>query len=164
MRPLDFDDPATALALSAAREAGLLADLRERVRAADAGATPFAVWNPLLPATIELADAHARNLALRSFDERVAAAAAQPEVAEPLRALQVLHGLNVVYEDRAWHLEHGSLRAADLVRLRAARERALASVHGHAAALVDAFAIPAQRLQATIAEPGYVSAVARQPV
>ena len=159
---LDFDDPATALALSAAREAGLLADLRERVRAADAGATPFSVWNPLLPATLELADAHARNLALHSFDERVAAAAAQPEVAEPLRALQVLHGLNVVYEDRAWHLEHGSLDGADLARLRAARERALARVHGHAEALVDALAIPARRLQATIAEPEYVSAVARQ--
>ena len=106
--PLDFDDPRTALALSAAREAGLLADLRERVRAADAGATPFDVWNPLLPAAIELADAYLRNLTLRSFDERVATAA-EPEVAEPLRALQVLHGLNVVHEDLAWHLEHGSL-------------------------------------------------------
>ena len=64
--------PRTALALSAAREAGLLADLRERVRAADPDATQFDVWNPLLPATIELADAHLRNLTLRSFDERVA--------------------------------------------------------------------------------------------
>ena len=158
---LDFDAPATALALSAAREAGLLASLRAEARAADAGATPFDVWNPLLPAAVQLADAHARNLALRSFDARVAAAG-QPEVAEPLRALQLLHGLNVAHEDRAWHLEHGSLSGADLARLRAARERALARVHGHAAALVDAFAIPAQRLRATIAEPGYVSAVARQ--
>ena len=52
--------------------------------------------------------------------------------------------------------------AADLVSLRAARDRALARVHDRAAALVDAFAIPAGRLQATIAEDGYVAAVARQ--
>lgn len=149
--PPDFDDPQLALALLAAREAGLLAELRARVGAADAAATPFAVWNPLLPATIELADAHACHLTLRSFDERMASAAA-PEVVEPLRALQLLHGLNLVHQDLAWHLEHGSLQPADLVNVRAARDRALARVHDHAAALVDAFALPAMRLQATIAE------------
>jgi hypothetical protein len=51
---------------------------------------------------------------------------------------------------------------ADVADLRVARERALAGVHAHAAALVDAFALPAERLRATIAEPDYVSAVARQ--
>ncbi len=158
--PLDFEDPRTALALSAAREAGLLADLRRRMRAADPDASQFAVWNPLLPATIELADAHLRNLTLRIFDERVGSAT-EPEVAEPLRALQGLHGLNIVHEDLAWHLEHGSLTTSDLVSLRAARDVALARVHDHAAALVDAFALPAARLRATIAEPEYLSAVMR---
>ncbi len=160
-RPIDFDDPAAALALSAAREAGLLVALRERVLAAGPGATQFEVWNPLLPATIDLADAYVRNLTLRSFDERVRSAA-EPQVAGPLRALQLLHGLNVVHDDLAWHLEHGSLTAPQLADLRASRERALSAVHEHAAALVHAFAIPAQRLQATIAERGYVTAVARQ--
>ena len=159
--PLDFDDPRSALALSAAREAGLLAALRERVRAADPAATQFAVWNPLLPATLQLAEAHLRNLTLQSFDARAGSAAA-PEVAEPLRALQLLHGLNIVHEDLAWHLEHGALSPTQLVELRAARDRALACVHTHAPALVDGFAIPADRLRATIAEPGYVSAIARQ--
>jgi len=157
--PLDFGDPRTALALSATREAGLLADIRARVRAADAGATAFELWNPLLPATIVLADAHLRNLTLRSFDERVRSAA-DPQVAEPLRALQLLHGLNVVHEDLAWHLEHGSLTPSDLAELRAARDRALAAVHGHAAALVSALALPPERLRATIAEDDYVSAIA----
>ncbi|MDX6681126.1 MAG: acyl-CoA oxidase [Solirubrobacteraceae bacterium] len=159
--PLDFDDPRTALALCAASEAGLLADIRERVGAADAAATPFDVWNPLLPATIQLADAHLRNLTLRSFDERVRSAV-EAEVVEPLRALQLLHGLNVVHEDLAWHLEHGSLTPSDLVALRAARDRALARVHDHGAALVDAFALPPERLRATIGQEEYVSAVARQ--
>ncbi|HEV7806307.1 MAG TPA: acyl-CoA dehydrogenase [Solirubrobacteraceae bacterium] len=158
---LDFDDPRTARVLSAAREAGLLADLRERVRAADPEASQFAVWNPLLPAAIELADAHLRNLTLQSFDERVRSAA-QAEVVEPLRALQALHGMNIVHEDLAWHLEHGSLTASDLVSLRTARDRALSTVHNHAAALVHAFALPADRLQATIAQPEYVSAMAGQ--
>jgi acyl-CoA oxidase len=157
---LDFDDPANALGLSAAREAGLLADMRARVRAAGAEATPFDVWNPLLPAAIQLADAHVRNLTLRSFDDRVRAAA-EVQVAEPLRAVQVLHGLNVVHEDLAWHLEHGSLTPSDLVALRAARDRALSRVHEHAGALVDGFALPPQRLRATIAEDDYVSAIAR---
>jgi acyl-CoA oxidase len=159
----DFDDPRTAPALSAAREAGLLAAIRERIRDADADAetAPFDLWNPLLPATIELADAHLRNLTLQSFDARLAAAAA-PEVVAALRPLLLLHGLNIVHEDLAWHLEHGSLQPGDVAGLRAARERALAHVHDHAAALVDAFAIPAERLQATIAEDDYVSAVARE--
>jgi acyl-CoA oxidase len=159
-RPLRFDDPATARALSAAREAGLLAAIRERLRAADPGATSFELWNPLLPATIELADAYLHNLTLRSFDEHVGAAT-QPQVAEPLRALQLLHGLNVVHDGLAWQLEHGSLTAADAAGLRAARERALSIVHEHAAAVVDAFALPSERLRATIAEDGYVSAVTR---
>ena len=157
--PLDFEDPGAALALTAAREAGLLADLRARVRAADAGATQFELWNPLLPATLELADAHVHNLTLRSFDERVRSAT-EAEVAGPLRALQVLHGLNIVHADLAWHLEHGSLMPSNLVELRAARERALSRVHLHAAALVDGFALPSERLRATIAEDDYVSAIA----
>jgi len=158
--PLDFDEPQTALALSAAREAGLLAAIRAQVRATDPEAAPFDLWNPLLPATIQLADAHLRCLTLQSFDERVGAAA-EPEVVAALRPLQLLHGLNIVHEDLAWHLEHGSLHPGDVAGLRAARERALACVHDHAAALVDAFAIPAERLHATIAEDDYVSAVVR---
>jgi acyl-CoA oxidase len=54
------------------------------------------------------------------------------------------------------------LTAGDVASLRAARERALARVHDHAPALVDAFAIPAERLQATIAQDDYVSAVVRE--
>jgi acyl-CoA oxidase len=158
--PPDFDDPATARALSAAKEAGLLASIRERVRAADPAATSFELWNPLLPATIELADAYLHNLTLRSFDEHVRAAT-EPQVAEPLRALQLLHGLNRVRDDLAWHLEHGSLTAAGAASLRAARERALSIVHEHAPAVVQAFALPPERLQATIAEDGYVSALMR---
>jgi len=69
--------------------------------------------------------------------------------------------MNVLHEDTAWHLEHGTLTLSDLVRLRTARDRALARVHDHAAAVVHAFAIPAERLQATIAEPDYVAAVMR---
>jgi acyl-CoA oxidase len=159
--PLDFSEPRTALALSAAREAGLLAAIREQVRGTDPEAAPFAMWNPLLPATIQLADAHLRHLTLQCFDERVGSAAA-PEIVESLRPLQVFHGLNIVHEDLAWHLEHGSLTPGDVASLRTARERALARVHDHAAALVDAFAIPAERLQATIAEDDYVSAVVRE--
>jgi acyl-CoA oxidase len=113
------------------------------------------------PATIQLADAHLRNLTLQSFDERVGAATA-PEVVASLRPLQLFHGLNIVHEDLAWHLEHGSLHPSDVAGLRDARERALARVHEHAAALVDACAIPAERLQATIAEDDYVSAVVRE--
>jgi acyl-CoA oxidase len=159
--PPDFADVGTAAMLGAAKEDGLLAVLRERVRVADPDATQFDVWNPLLPATIELADAHLRNLTLRCFDEHVASAAGD-EVTQPLRALQLLHGLNLVHEDLAWHLEHGSLTASDAASLRSARERALAGVHEHAAALVEAFALPSERLRATIAEPDYVSAVARR--
>ena len=132
--PLDFDDPRTALALAAAREAGLLFAIREQVHTSNPEAAAFELWNPLLPATIELADAHLRNLTLQSFDERLAAAAA-PEVVAALRPMQVLHGLNIVHEDLAWHLEDGSLTPRDVASLRAARERALARVHVHAAAL-----------------------------
>ncbi len=158
--PLDFEDPQTALALSAAVEAGRLADVRERVRAAGSDATQFDVWNPLLPATIELADAYLRNLTLRSFDAGVGSAT-EPSVAEPLRAVQLLHGLNLVDEDLAWHLEHGTLAPADVASLRDARDRAVSRVHGQAPALVDAFALPADRRDAPIAEAGYVAAVAR---
>ncbi len=158
--PLDFDDPQTALALATAREAGLLADIRARMTAADAGATAFELWNPLLPATLELADAHLRNLTLRSFDERVRSATAA-EVFEPLRALLVLHGLNIVHEDLAWHLEHASLTPSDLAGLRAARDRAPSRVHEHAAVLVDGFALPPERLRATIAEDDYLAAIVR---
>ena len=158
--PLDFDDPRTALALSAAREAGLLTAIREQISATDPQAAPFDLWNPLLPATIQLADAHLRNLTLQCFDERLGVAAA-PEIVAALRPLQVLHGLNIVHEDLAWHLEHGTLSPGDVAGLRDAREPALAAVHDHAAAVVDAFAIPAERLQATIAEDDYVSAVVR---
>ena len=63
--------PRDGAGLSAAREAGLLAACASGCATADPAATQFAVWNPLLPAAVQLADAYLRNLTLRSFDERV---------------------------------------------------------------------------------------------
>jgi acyl-CoA oxidase len=159
--PLDLDDPATVRALAAFMEAGLLAELRSQLQLANPDATPLEVWNPLMHKAIALADAYLRCLTLHIFEEAIASAQ-HDDVREPLRAVQMLYGLNVLEEDMAWHLEHGSLSPENATRTHAAHEKAVKRVHDYAPMLVDGFAIPQTRLRSQMAEPGYITMLTRQ--
>ncbi|MDQ1005524.1 acyl-CoA oxidase [Streptomyces sp. V4I23] len=154
----DCSDPETVLALAAVKEAVLLSELREHVAQASPGATEFEVWNPVMPKALQLADAHTRTLALRAFEGAVVNA--QDELTrEQLRSVQILHGLTILEEDLSWHLERGTLSREDATQIHTARTQAVAKVHEHAAALVDAFAIPTTRLHAPMAENDYIDAM-----
>ncbi|MFI6770748.1 glucose 1-dehydrogenase [Streptomyces sp. NPDC050355] len=159
--PLDAVNPASVRSLAAAREAGLLTALREELEKTEANGTPFETWDPLLPRAVELADAHLRGLTLTAFDDAVRAAEGS-DIAEALRSVQLLHALEELKRTLGWHLENGTVTAADAARVHAAHEQAVTRVHRHVPDLTGAFCLPAARLRAPMAGPDYIAALTHE--
>lgn len=160
--PFDPEDAPTIRALAQSREAGLLGALRYRTTTADRATPPFEVWNPVLPQTIELTDAHLLGLTLDVFDDAIRTVP-RGESADALLALRTLYGLDALRRDLAWHLEHGTLNAAQAAQVHAARDRAVARVHDHRGPLLDALAIPSRRLRAPMAAADHPTAAVTPP-
>lgn len=159
--PVDFDSPATAQALAATMESGLLTGIRQQLDATDGNACPFETWNPLLPKAEQLANAYLLRLALACFHEALEDIADE-SVREPLAALNVLFGLTALQEHAAWLVGAGAISPADIGRMNDAHDRALDRVHRYAPQLVAALDIPTERLRSPIAEEDYLGAILRQ--
>jgi len=133
------------LAILTDREQHLLDGLAQRLRAAPKG-DPVAsarLYNESQDHLLAAAEAHVERISLEAYLEATADEnATDPEVRQILDLVADLYVHDVVFQHRAWFLEHGRLtpnQSKEVVRRRSAL---CAELRPHATALVDAFAIP----------------------
>lgn len=135
-------DPAAALRLLCLHERALTDRLRD---------------HPDLTATAHLSQVHIGRRTLEEFDNTLETAS--PPWKTPLRHARHLHGINLLLDSAAWHLNHGSLHPGDLDVLHQARANAVDQVTAHLTTLVDGLAIPPGRTAALIGRTNYIDRI-----
>ncbi|WP_393915985.1 alpha/beta fold hydrolase [Halostreptopolyspora alba] len=143
-------DARSTLRLVSLHERVLADQLRHRVDLDDP--------NPYLAEIEELARVHLARRTLEEFD-RLIAATNEPW-RSALESARRLHGLDLVLDSAAWHLNQGSLRPGDADVLSTARTNAAEDVAGRLGALVDGLAVPPGRAGGFIGRDDYISRVA----
>ncbi len=136
------------------REEHVLGSLARRLkRGLDDGQSSFDVFNDCQDHVIAAARAHVDRLVLDAFVARVEACE-DPALEHWLEVLCDLHALSTIERERGWFFEHGRLNAPRSKAVTATVNRICGELRAHAAALVDAFAIPDAALAAPIAARG----------
>ncbi|GAB2762987.1 hypothetical protein GCM10027174_44580 [Salinifilum aidingensis] len=139
----DWGEPHVVLRMLGRKERALREHVAEQAPA-DAG-DPFA-WNSLLGELETLARTHLHR---RIHEETTTA---DPAAYTALR----LHGVNLLLDDAAWHLNHGTMRPGDLDALHTTRDDATTELHHHLPALLDAMAAPPGRVGGWIGRGDYI--------
>lgn len=133
------------------REDHLLGTLARRLkRRIDGGLDSFQALNECQDHALALAQAHVERVVL----DRFAAGADRcpdPRAAAALKTLCDLYALWRIDLDRGWFVEHGVLAGGKARAVRKLVNRLCGELRPHAAALVDAFAIPDALLATPIA-------------
>ncbi|WP_052809534.1 alpha/beta fold hydrolase [Streptomonospora alba] len=114
--------------------------------------------NPYLAEIEELARVHLTRRTLEEFDRLLAAMSGPWRSA--LESARRLHGLDVVLDSAAWHLNQGSLLPGDADLLRTARTTAAEDVADRLGILVDGLAVPPGRAGGFIGRDDYISRIA----
>jgi len=137
-------DPDYLMELFRAREGHLVASLARRLKKGmDKGIDPFEVFNAVQDHLVLAARAHVNRKVLESFHTQIEKT--DDETLVPvLRDLAALYALSTLQEHRGWFLTHGRMSPARAKAIVEAVNDLCVEVRPHAAALVDAFAIPSQ--------------------
>jgi len=144
-------DPDFQAAAFRYREERLVSSAARRLKSLiDDGADSFEAMNVCQDHLLALGRAHAERLTVEAFH---GAAAHAPDVAlsETLRSLSDLHALSRLEADRGWFLEAGYFEAPKARAVRAVVNGLCGEVSESALALVDAFGIPDDVLEAPVA-------------
>ncbi|MEV3853758.1 acyl-CoA dehydrogenase [Streptomyces sp. NPDC050095] len=149
--PLTADGP---VALARAREAGLHREHADRVaEGTTSGQEGFRLWNELLPDALTFAEAHTTRLMCEALDALVRRTPAQSD-REALEAVRDLYGLLTVRDAAAWHLENGTLTAAQTRALRTEVPARLDRVRAFIGPLTAGLGLTAHRWQARTTSRG----------
>lgn len=137
------------------REHNLLVSAARRVKKRiDGGIDPFVAFTQIQTHLVALAMAHVERTIAESFARTVDAA--PTALRPPLERLRALHALHLLHRDAAWFLEDGYFAPAKARALRKLVDRVCAEVRPEAVALVDAFGIPEDVVDAPIAGEYYI--------
>uniref|UniRef100_F7FTD1 Acyl-coenzyme A oxidase n=1 Tax=Ornithorhynchus anatinus TaxID=9258 RepID=F7FTD1_ORNAN len=110
----------------------------------------FSAWNSCLHHVTTLALAHIHRVTLEQFSAAVVNCLDAEDQAL-LMKFCLLHGTNLVFQERAWYLEHNYLTPATSVQLRRQLPDLCDAATGLALRVTEAFGIPAQALHAPVA-------------
>eukprot|EP00062_Callorhinchus_milii_P009304 gi/632952944/ref/XP_007892130.1/ PREDICTED: acyl-coenzyme A oxidase-like protein [Callorhinchus milii] len=110
----------------------------------------FSAWNSCLHHVVALALAHVHRVTLEQFWKAVKECP-EPKDQALLKKFCLLHGTNLLYQERAWYLEHKYLTPAISVQIRNQFLELCKSAKEDALTVVSAFNIPASSVQAPIA-------------
>ncbi|XP_038621480.1 acyl-coenzyme A oxidase-like protein [Tachyglossus aculeatus] len=110
----------------------------------------FSAWNSCLHHVTTLALAHIHRVTLEQFSAAVVNCRDAEDQAL-LMKFCLLHGTNLVFQERAWYLEHNYLTPTTSVQLRRQLLDLCNAVTGLALRVTEAFGIPANALHAPIA-------------
>nr|XP_005993608.1 PREDICTED: acyl-coenzyme A oxidase-like protein [Latimeria chalumnae] len=110
----------------------------------------FSAWNSCLHHVTALALAHIHRVTLEQFSIAVERCPV-PEDQSLLMKFCLLHGKYLVYQERAWYLEHRYLTPATSVQIRNQLLDLCNSVKNEALQVISAFNIPHNSIQAPIA-------------
>ncbi|MEV0898809.1 acyl-CoA dehydrogenase [Actinoplanes sp. NPDC049802] len=153
------------LALFEDREKHLLDGAIRRLRKGAAGKKdrPFDIFNDVQDHVLSVAAAHIDRITLEAFVagiERTGDDAAR----ELLGKVCDLYALTTIEEHKAWLMEHGRLTPARSKAVTAVANDLLRDLRPHMRALVDAFAVPEEWLNAAILreEPARQDAMAKE--
>ncbi|XP_060704850.1 acyl-coenzyme A oxidase-like protein isoform X3 [Hemiscyllium ocellatum] len=111
---------------------------------------PFTAWNSCLHHVTYLALAHIHRVTLEQFWKAVEQCPV-PEDQALLKKFCLLHGTNLLYQERAWYLEHKYLTPATSVQIRNQLTELCRSVKEDALTVLSAFNIPSATVHAPIA-------------
>ncbi|XP_048452639.1 acyl-coenzyme A oxidase-like protein [Rhincodon typus] len=111
---------------------------------------PFSAWNSCLHHVTYLALAHIHRVTLEQFWKAVEQCPV-PEDQALLKKFCLLHGTNLLYQERAWYLEHKYLTPATSVQIRNQLTELCCSVKEDALTVLSAFNIPSATVHAPIA-------------
>ncbi|XP_041043766.1 acyl-coenzyme A oxidase-like protein isoform X2 [Carcharodon carcharias] len=111
---------------------------------------PFGAWNSCLHHVTYLALAHIHRVTLEQFWKAVEQCPV-PEDKALLKKFCLLHGTNLLYQERAWYLEHKYLTPTTSVQIRSQLTELCRSVKEDALTVLTAFNIPAATVHAPIA-------------
>ncbi|MDX1512089.1 MAG: acyl-CoA dehydrogenase, partial [Nitriliruptorales bacterium] len=132
------------LELFRAREGHLVHALARRLKKGmDKGLDPFEVFNAVQDHLVLAARAHVNRKVLESFQAQIASTE-DAALAGVLGDLSALYALSTLQEHRGWFLTHGRMSPARAKAIVEAVNDLCLDVRPHAAAIVDAFAIPSQ--------------------
>ncbi len=133
------------------REDRLLRSVAGRLRRLlDEGMDSFDAMNRVQDHLVELATAHVERVALERFLQAVEDAP-EPAIADALRPLATLYGLDRIEAHRGWYLEAGYLESPKSRAIRRLVNTVCGEVREVAVPLVDAFGIPDDLLGAPAA-------------
>ncbi|XP_078398769.1 acyl-coenzyme A oxidase-like protein isoform X2 [Cetorhinus maximus] len=111
---------------------------------------PFGAWNSCLHHVTYLALAHIHRVTLEQFWKAVEQCPV-PEDKALLKKFCLLHGTNLLYQERAWYLEHKYLTPTTSVQIRSQLTELCRSAKEDALTVLTAFNIPATTVHAPIA-------------
>ncbi|HLA64692.1 MAG TPA: acyl-CoA dehydrogenase [Rhodothermales bacterium] len=142
--------PQVHLDLFRDRERQLLLSAAARLKGRlDRGADSFASFVEVQDHLLTLARAHAERVVLEHA--QAAAREATPAARPMLERLAALYALSVLERERGWYLEENYFDAPKAKAIRAEVNTLCRALRPHVVALVDAFRIPDELLQAPIA-------------
>ena len=146
-------DPEYQLAMFRWREEHLLSGVARRLkRGMDQGMDTVDVFSRVQDHVIAAGRAHVQRLVLESFVQKTAAMA-DGENKVALNLLCDLYALSTIEADRGWFMEHGRLSSTRSKAISREVASLCRQVRPIAQDLVDAFAIPAEMIDAEMLEP-----------
>ncbi|GCB74504.1 hypothetical protein scyTo_0003595, partial [Scyliorhinus torazame] len=111
---------------------------------------PFSAWNSCLHHVTYLAMAHIHRVTLEQFWKAVEQCPATEDQAL-LKKFCLLHGTNLLYQERAWYLEHKYLTPTTSMQIRNQLTELCSLVKEDSLAVLTAFNIPIATVHAPIA-------------
>jgi acyl-CoA oxidase len=148
----DLLDRDYQLSLLAWREKHVLEGVARRLRKGfEATTGSFEVFNAVQDHLLLAARAHAEARILEAFAD-VVEGVEDPDCKALLTRVCDLHALSTIERERAWFLEHGRLTPTRSKAVTAAVNDLCHALRPHAAVLTDAFGIPAEMIEAPIAQ------------
>ncbi|XP_038655039.1 acyl-coenzyme A oxidase-like protein isoform X1 [Scyliorhinus canicula] len=111
---------------------------------------PFSAWNSCLHHITYLAMAHIHRVTLEQFWKAVEQCPATEDQAL-LKKFCLLHGTNLLYQERAWYLEHKYLTPTTSMQIRNQLTELCSLVKEDSLAVLTAFNIPIATVHAPIA-------------